>query len=143
METHSNVAFNSEVYRVWMQIGDNDSVFGVAPLFHITGLIGHVTLAGLAGIPLVLFHRFDPQEALRLIDKWRPTMTIGSITVFIALMNAPGSDETDLPSLDKCYSGGAPVAPSIVDQFEEKFGVYIHIAYGLTESNSPTHFVPL
>ena len=143
METHSNIAFNSEVYRVWMQIGDDDSVFGAAPLFHITGLIGHITLAGLAGVPLVLFHRFDPGEALRLIDKWRPTMTIASITAFIAMMSAPGSEEVDLSSLTKCYSGGAPVAPSIVDQFEEKFGVYIHIAYGLTESNSPTHFVPL
>jgi long-chain acyl-CoA synthetase len=143
METHSNIAFNSEVYRVWMQIGDDDSVFGAAPLFHITGLIGHVTLAGIAGVPLVLFHRFDPGEALRLIDKWRPTMTIASITAFIAMMSAPGSEEVDLSSLTKCYSGGAPVAPSIVDQFEEKFGVYIHIAYGLTESNSPTHFVPL
>ena len=143
METHSNVAFNSEVYRVWMRIGDDDSVFGAAPLFHITGLIGHVTLAGLAGVPLVLFHRFDPGEALRLIEKWRPTMTIASITAFMAMMNAPGSEEVDLSSLTKCYSGGAPVAPSIVDQFEERFGVYIHIAYGLTESNSPTHFVPL
>ena len=47
METHSNVAFNSEVYRRWMQVGDEDSVFGAAPLFHITGLIGHVGLAGL------------------------------------------------------------------------------------------------
>ena len=143
METHSNVAFNSEVYRTWMQIGDEDSVLGIAPLFHITGLIGHVTLAGLAGIPLVLFHRVDPEEVLRLIGELRPTMTIGSITAFIALMNAPGSDETDLSSLTKCYSGGAPVAPSIVEQFEEKFGVYIHIAYGLTETNSPTHFTPL
>ncbi len=35
------------------------------------------------------------------------------------------------------------MAPSIVDQFEERFGVYIHIAYCLTESNSPTHFMPL
>ena len=143
METHSNVAFNSEVYRIWMRIGDEDSVLGAAPLFHITGLIGHVTLAGLAGVPLVLFHRFDPGEALRLIDRWRPTMTIASITAFMAMMNAPDSEEADLSSLTKCYSGGAPVAPSIVDQFEEKFGVYIHIAYGLTESNSPTHFVPL
>ena len=143
METHSNVAFNSEVYRVWMQIGDGDSVLGIAPLFHITGLIGHATIAALAGIPLILFHRVDPEEVLRLIGMWRPTMTIGSITAFIALMNAPSSDETNLSSLTKCYSGGAPVAPSIVDQFEEKFGVYIHIAYGLTETNSPTHFTPL
>ncbi len=143
METHSNVAFNAEVYRTWMQIGDEDSVYGVAPLFHITGLIGHTALAGISGVPLILFHRFDVEEGLRLIEKWRPTMTIGSITVFIALMNAPDSEGRDLSSLEKCYSGGAPIAPSIAEQFEEKFGIYIHNAYGLTESNSPTHFVPL
>jgi long-chain acyl-CoA synthetase len=143
IETHSNVAFNSEVYRTWMQIGDEDSVFGAAPLFHITGLIGHAGLAGLAGVPLVLFHRFDPEEALRLVEKWRPTMTIASITAFMAMMNAPESEDSDLSSLEKCYSGGAPIAPSIAEQFEEKFGIYIHNAYGLTESNSPTHFVPL
>ncbi len=143
IETHSNVAFNAEVYRTWMRIGDEDSVYGVAPLFHITGLIGHTALAGIAGVPLILFHRFDVEEALRLIEKWRPTMTIGSITAFMAMMNAPGSGEVDLSSLTKCYSGGAPIAPSIAEQFEEKFGIYIHNAYGLTESNSPTHFVPL
>lgn len=142
VELHSNIAFNAEVYRTWMRIGDDDSVFGVAPLFHITGIVGHVALSALAGVPLVLFHRFDPSEALRLIEKWRPTMTIGSITVFISLLNSPESGSRDLSSLEKCYSGGAPIAPSIPEQFEKKFGVYIHNAYGLTESNSPTHFVP-
>ncbi len=142
VETHSNIAFNAEVYRTWMQIGDEDSVFGVAPLFHITGLVGHGALAGVAGVPLVIFHRFEPQEALRLIEKWRPTFTVGAITVFIAMMGAPGSEDRDLSSLQKCYSGGAPIAPSITEQFEKKFGVYIHNIYGLTESNSPTHAVP-
>ncbi|MCA3748671.1 MAG: long-chain fatty acid--CoA ligase [Rubrobacter sp.] len=142
VELHSNVAYNAEVYRTWMRMGDEDSVLGVAPLFHITGLVGHIALAGLAGIPLLLFHRFDPNEALRLIEKWKPTMTVGSITVFIALMNAPGAAGRDLSSLKKCYSGGAPIAPSITEQFEERFGVYIHNIYGLTESNSPTHAVP-
>lgn len=56
IETHSNVAFNAEAHRAWIWIGDDDSVFGVAPLFHITGLVGHTALAGLAGVPLVLFH---------------------------------------------------------------------------------------
>ena len=90
VELHRSVAFNAEVYRTWMRIGDEDSVFGVAPLFHITGLIGHGALAGLAGVPLVLFHRFDPAEALRLIEQWKPTMTVGAITAFISLMGAPG-----------------------------------------------------
>ncbi|MGI8648986.1 MAG: class I adenylate-forming enzyme family protein [Rubrobacter sp.] len=139
----SNVAYNAEVYRTWMQIDDEDSVLGVAPLFHITGIIGHLALAGLAGVPLVLYHRPDPAETLRVIEKWQPTFTVGSITVFLSLMNDPGASHDSLASLTKVYSGGAPIAPSITEQFEEKFDVYIHNIYGLTESNSPTHGVPM
>ncbi|WP_119069241.1 AMP-binding protein [Rubrobacter indicoceani] len=140
---HSSVAYNAEVYRTWMQLGDEDSVLGVAPLFHITGIIGHLAVAGLAGIPLVLYHRPDPLETLRVVEKWQPTFTVGAITVFLSLMNAPGASEDSLASLTKVYSGGAPIAPSITEQFEEKFGVYIHNIYGLTESNSPTHATPM
>lgn len=139
----SNVAYNAEVYRTWMQLDDEDSVLGVAPLFHITGIIAHVAVAGLAEIPLVLYHRPDPAETLRIIEKWQPTFTVGSITVFLSLMNAPGASHDSLASLTKVYSGGAPIAPSITEQFEEKFGVYIHNIYGLTESNSPTHATPM
>jgi long-chain acyl-CoA synthetase len=34
--------FNSQTYRDWMGFTAEDSVLGVAPLFHITGLIGHM-----------------------------------------------------------------------------------------------------
>lgn len=143
MNLHRNIAFNANAYRTWMQIGPGDTVFGMAPLFHITGIVGHAALAALAGVPLVLFHRFDPEEALRMIEAWRPTMTVASITAYIALMNAPGAKHADVRSLRKCYSGGAPIAPSLVEQFERQFGAYIHNIYGLTESNSPTHAVPM
>jgi len=41
------------------------------------------------------------------------------------------------------YSGGAPIAPAVTDRFEEQTGLYIHNIYGLTETNSPSHGVPL
>ena len=37
MNTHRNVVFNARTYRDWIQLGPEDSVLGVAPLFHITG----------------------------------------------------------------------------------------------------------
>ena len=67
-------------------------ILGVAPLFHITGSIGHVALSLLTGATLVLTYRFDPALALETIRDEQVTFTIGSITVFIALMNAPGAD---------------------------------------------------
>jgi long-chain acyl-CoA synthetase len=115
----------------------------VAPLFHITGLIAHLTVAFLVPMPIVLGYRFDPGTVLDLIERYRPTFTVGAITVFIALMNDPSFDGRDLSSLTKVYSGGAPIAPSVVERFEKEAGSYIHNIYGLTETTSPSHGVPM
>jgi long-chain acyl-CoA synthetase len=143
MCTHANVVFNAQTYRDWIGIGETDSVLAVAPLFHITGVIGHIALALLVPCPLVLAYRFEPSVVLDAIREHRPSFSIGSITVFIALMNAPGASREDLASLVKVYSGGAPIPPSTVEAFSEQFGHYIHNFYGLTETNSPSHGVPL
>jgi long-chain acyl-CoA synthetase len=143
MNTHGNFVFNAQTYRDWIGIGQRDVVLGVAPLFHITGLVGHVAVGLLAGCTLILTYRFEPGVVLDAVHEHRASFTVGSITVFIALLNAPGARRERLASLTKVYSGGAPVPPSAVDRFEDKFGHYIHNAYGLTETNSPSHVVPL
>ena len=142
MNTHGNVVFNSQTYRELCRLGPDDVVLGVAPLFHITGLIGHVTTSLLLGAPLVLFHRFEPSLAIETIREQGPTFTVGSITVFIALMNAPNAERDALSSLTKIWSGGAPIPPSTVKAFSAAFGQYIHNVYGLTETTSPSHGVP-
>lgn len=142
MNTHRNVVFNSQVYREWCGLTSDDIVLGVAPLFHITGLIAHVGISLLLGAPLVLMYRFDPSVALETIRGERPTFTVGAITVFIALMNAPEAEPDDLASLGKIWSGGAPIPPSTVRAFQQQFGQYIHNIYGLTETTSPSHGVP-
>ena len=143
MTTHQNVVFNAQTYRDWIGIGARDVILGVAPLFHITGSIGHVALSLLTGAPVVLTYRFDPAVAIETIRDERVTFTVGSITVFIALMNAPNAEKDALATLTKIYSGGAPIPPSTVTAFEAAFGQYIHNIYGLTETTSPSHAVPL
>jgi long-chain acyl-CoA synthetase len=143
MNTHGNVAFTAQVYRDWMSLGPSDVVLGVAPLFHITGAIGHVAVSLLTGIPLVLAYRFDPGVMLDVLRDRRPTFTVGAITAFIALLNAPGAARDDWSSMRTVYSGGAPISPSTARSFLEATGVYIHNIYGLTETTSPSHAVPL
>jgi long-chain acyl-CoA synthetase len=143
MSTHANVVFTAVTYRDWIGIGSADVVLGVAPLFHITGLVGHIAVALLTGAPLVLMYRFDPALTLETAEAERATFTVGSITVFIALLNAPGADRSKLATLTKIYSGGAPIPPSTVTAFRDAFGHYIHNIYGLTETTSPSHAVPL
>ncbi|WP_232661180.1 class I adenylate-forming enzyme family protein [Pseudonocardia sp. TRM90224] len=142
MTTHGNVVFNAQSYRDWIGIGPDDVVLGIAPLFHITGLVGHIAISLLAGAPLVLMYRLDPALTLDTIEAERATFTVGSITVFIAFMNAPNAEKTKLASLSKIYSGGAPIPPSTVNAFRDVFGHYIHNIYGLTETTSPSHAVP-
>jgi long-chain acyl-CoA synthetase len=142
MNSHGNVVFNSQAYRQWCRLGPDDVVLGVAPLFHITGLIAGVTTALLLGAPLVLAYRFEPSVMIETIRDERATFTVGSITVFIALMNAPGAERDALASLTKIWSGGAPIPPSTVKAFQAQFGQYIHNIYGLTETTSPSHGVP-
>jgi long-chain acyl-CoA synthetase len=141
--THANVVFNSQAYREWMSLTPDDVVLAVAPLFHITGLIAGLTVALLVPMPIVLGYRFDPPTVLDQIEKHRPTFTVGAITVFIALMNDPTREGRDLSSLTKVYSGGAPIAPSVVERFQTEVGPYIHNIYGLTETTSPSHGVPM
>lgn len=143
MNTQGNIAFSSRVYQAMMRIDDSDVVLGVAPLFHVTGEVAHAGIAALAGIPLVLAYRFDPRETLRLIERWKVTMTVAAITVYIAWMNAPDIRTRDLSSFTKAYSGGAPVSPALVDQFMGLTGAYLHNVYGMTETTSPSHIVPL
>lgn len=142
MNLHSNVVFNSRTYERWAELTPDDVVLGIAPLFHITGLVGHLGVAMLVGMPIVLQYRFSPAVALELVEHHRATFTIGSITVFISLMNEPTADRYDVSSFRKLYTGGAPVAPSVVESFEQKFGSYIHNVYGLTETTSPSHMTP-
>ena len=143
MNTHANVAFTAQVYRDWIGLGDGDGILAVAPLFHITGLIGHIALSLLTAGPLTLAYRFEPGVMLDALRERQPAFTIGAITALLALMNHPEARADSLSSLRAIYSGGAPIAPAMVEQFEAKFGHYIRNAYGMTESTSPATVCPV
>ncbi|MEX5719075.1 AMP-binding protein [Geodermatophilus maliterrae] len=142
MNTHRNVVFTAQVYRDWVRAGRDGSVFGVAPLFHITGLIGHVAVSMLVPAPLVLAYRFEPQVVLDAFLEHRPTFTIGAITAFSALLNAPGFTKDHFASFTSIYSGGAAISPAAERAFLEATGKQVHNAYGLTETTSPMTVTP-
>jgi long-chain acyl-CoA synthetase len=142
MNTHRAVVFNAQTYRQWMELSTDDVIFGVAPLFHITGLVATLATGLLIPAPMVLGYRFDPTTALDLIERYRCTFTVGSITVFIAFMHDPTAASRDLSSLVKVWSGGQAIAPTTVEEFQRRFGPYIHNIYGMTETTSPSHAVP-
>ena len=140
--THGNFVFNARSYREWMDLQPDEPILAIAPLFHITGLVGHGIVSLLVPSPLVLGHRFHGPVMLDLVREHKPVFTVGAITAFTALAAAPGRTPEDFTSLTKLYSGGAPIAPTIADGIERDLGQYVHNAYGLTETSSITHLVP-
>ncbi|SFN85552.1 long-chain acyl-CoA synthetase [Geodermatophilus obscurus] len=142
MNTHRNVVFTAQVYRDWVHAGRDGSIFGIAPLFHITGLIGHVAVSMLVPQTLVLAYRFEPQVVLDAFVEHRPAFTIGAITAFSALLNAPGFSKEAFASFTSIYSGGAAISPAAERGFLEATGKQVHNAYGLTETTSPMTVTP-
>jgi long-chain acyl-CoA synthetase len=140
--THANLVAGGRVYQKVTGVGRADVIGGFAPLFHVTGLSGHVALSVLSGAPLVLNHRFEPQEVLAAIERRRVTFTVASITALTALAQSEGARQHDLTSLTRIYSGGQPVPASSADLVQRVLGSPVHLAYGMTETTAPTHLVP-
>ena len=106
------------------------------PLFHITGL-GPVLLVSIAiGRKLIIMHKWDAGDALRLIEKERATYFVGVPTMSLELMQHPDAHKYDLSSLVDIAGGGAPRPPEHVDRLAHTFPKSNPaIGYGLTETN--------
>lgn len=142
INTHRNLVHGARTYRDWVGLEPGEGVLGLGPLFHITGLVGHVMLAMTLRSPLVLSHRFHPEVMLDSIREHRPAFAIAAVTAFIALADVPDVRPEDLVSLRAVYSGGAAIPPSVADRLESELGLQVHNVYGQTETSSPTHAVP-
>ena len=140
--THANFATSAEIWRAWYRLRDGGPVLAIAPLFHITGMAGHIGLAMAACAPLILSMRFHPEVVAEAAHEQQAEFVVGAITAFIALMNAPGVRPEQLASLKAIYTGGAPVPASVAADFERKFGLQVRNTYGLTESTSLSVAVP-
>lgn len=140
--THANVAFNAHVYRTWMRLGRSDVILGGAPLFHITGLLAGLSASYVTGCPLVLFYRFQPATCLEMIERWKTSFTVLPSTAIRALLDCGALLSSDISSLTKLYSGGAPIPARLADEWRAVTGQTLYSIYGLTETTSPSHAAP-
>ncbi|MBU6164558.1 MAG: acyl--CoA ligase [Alphaproteobacteria bacterium] len=106
------------------------------PLFHITGLVPVLLVSIAIGRKMIIMHKWDAGEALRLIEAERCTYFVGVPTMSLELMQHPNRHKYDLSSLVDIASGGAPRPPEHVDRLASEFaGKHPVQGYGLTETN--------
>lgn len=143
MNTHGNLLAVIDSYANWINLEPGDVVFAMAPLFHITGAVVNGAIALMNDASLVLVNRFRPDVAIDAFLEHEVTFTIGSITAFNAIYQLKEASARHFSSFKSLYSGGAPIPPATLKKFKERFGIYIHNVYGMTETSSAVIAVPL
>jgi long-chain acyl-CoA synthetase len=107
------------------------------PFFHATGLHSVLVCSIALGGELVLMHKWDPEEALRLIQRERVTGFGGVPTIAWQVLNHPRFAEYDTSSLTGVSYGGAPASPALVELIGDRLPERTPgIGYGLTETSA-------
>jgi long-chain acyl-CoA synthetase len=118
-------------------VNEDDVLFLTLPMFHIFGLNVPLGLLMLNGATGLMLERFEPVEALRLIEKHKVSVLFGAPPMYVAWVNTPGADQYDLSTVRLAVSGAAALSEEVLQRFNDLFGVAIYEGYGLTET-SPT-----
>jgi fatty-acyl-CoA synthase len=116
-----------------MGLQEADRVLPIVPMFHANSW-GIPYAAGLTGCDLIMPAQYLQAEPLaKLIADERVTVSAAVPTIWMDLLRYADENEPDLSSLRTVICGGAAVPLSLMRQFEERHGVHIVQAWGMTE----------
>ena len=105
------------------------------PLFHVSGVVVQLLQSFRYGRKVVAMYRWDPEEALRIIETERITTFNGVPIMAWELVQSPNYSRFDLSSLQMAGGGGAPMAPEQSKRINEKIGSgSAGTGWGLTET---------
>ena len=107
------------------------------PLFHVSGLHAQMLTALRHGRRLVFMQRWDPQQAIQLIQKEKITQFNGAPSMVMQLLAEPNFNDSEVTgSLGGVGFGGAGLPQRIIDEMLAKRANSMSgIGYGLTETN--------
>lgn len=90
---------------------------------------------------VILMPKFDPEEFLRLVEKFRITTVFLVPTMMIRLLRLPKEirNRYDVSSFEHIVHAGAPCPPEVKREMIEWVGPVLHEYYGATEIGPLTH----
>lgn len=150
MLTHANLTANTAQIMAWgvnLKPGE-ESILGALPLFHVFAMTVVMNMAVELAAKIILIPRFKLIEALKLIDREKPTVLPAVPTILTAMLHYPKFKSYDVSSLRFCLSGGAPLPIEVKLQFEDVSGSKVVEGYGLSEASpvltcNPVHMEPV
>ena len=142
MLTHRILVANQAQYLDSSGITAHDAYPLFLPLSHIYGVMLMNAALG-SGAHQLLMERFDLGTFVRLIQQHRATVVHLVPPVLLALANAPGLDRSQFSTVRYMLSAAAPMAPEVARRVQDRLGVPVIQAYGLTETGPASHHSPL
>ncbi|CAN6886668.1 unnamed protein product [Brassica oleracea] len=108
------------------------------PMFHTFGLLKFAMATVAIGSTVVILRRFELNDMLAAVEKYRATALILAPPVIVVMTNEADiiKEKCDLSSLKNVTCGGAPLSKEVTEGFLKKYPtVHVLQAYALTESN--------
>jgi acyl-CoA synthetase (AMP-forming)/AMP-acid ligase II len=137
--THMNFIVDGIAIVEWFQLSAQTRSICVLPLFHNNGIVISTTTTLCAGGSIVFV---DPKVSLRsfwaLVDRYGATFTSVMPSILAALLSLPFEGKRG--QLKGIICGGQLLPLSLMQKFEERFGVPIFEGFGSTEASSYSSF---
>ncbi|WP_372791578.1 long-chain fatty acid--CoA ligase, partial [Paraconexibacter sp.] len=116
-------------------VSGNDRILPVVPMFHAQAW-GLAYAAPLVGADLIMPTKFLQGEPLaKLIEEEKVTVAGAVPTIWMDLLRYADANKPDLSSLRCVPCGGAAVPKSLMEAFQDRHGVPIVQAWGMTETS--------
>ncbi|QBI55300.1 long-chain-fatty-acid--CoA ligase [Streptomonospora litoralis] len=140
--THMNLLFNAVASDSLFDRSEHDVYLTVLPLFHIFGQTTMMNCGLYRHATLVLQARFEPEEALSLMEKEGVTVFAGVPTMYWGLLGAKGEYDMGAitANLSTAVSGGSALPGEVARNVKERFGVEVLEGYGLSETSPVVSF---
>src|SRR5881227_4237028 len=142
MLTHYNLVANMRQMDGLDYFDRDDILLCVLPLFHIYGLVVVLNMGLHLGATIVIMPRFDLEQFLAMIQKYRVTLSHVVPPIVLKLARDPSVEDYDLSSLKMIFSGAAPLGPELSRECLQRIGCGIRQGYGMTETSPVTHSSP-
>ncbi|MBN2241678.1 MAG: AMP-binding protein [Acidobacteria bacterium] len=138
MLTQEGMDFSCQSIALYERYARTDVSLCFLPFNHVYGQIYIMNSVILSGGSLELMSEFDMARILWLLDQERLTRFYAVPTIYTRFIDVPDLSRK-FEKVRCCFSGGAPMAAGILNQWKELTGMTVADGYGLTEMMPVTY----